>query len=753
MMLELSPIVLAMPALAQAGERRTEGDGASMVSFDLPERVHLEVLVEYVGRRNGINFIHEEGLLGGKQIALKTPNEVPASSLMQLLSSALRMNGLMMTEADVEGMMRIQNASSDLVQSSRGPETSPATQSADQVKHPMTAVTRVFRLAHAKPEQVLNVLDPFLSASAASVKPLPGHNMLIVTDYARNMRRVERVLEIVDQPGRSVSTRFLKVEHLQAKALAEKAKSILEGKADARGGDARSKSVAIVPAERTNQLVVVGTAAGIKEVVSLVETLDVSLGLKTRIYKLDVASPEQVDALVKKLISDVQKERFYKSATDPEANLLVVTTTKAIHQQIQDVRTRLDEPIEQSQSPMRFYELEHAKATEVIRTIQQLDRGGRLARVNMERGSGTDGGNGSPKPRGHEEQSNEVTRLTPSQEEVNRGRQRGARRRRSATGATSGAARLRGARIMADKPTNTIIVVAKPSMHPVYGKLIEKLDARRPQVLVEATVVTIDTSDEFELGVEINSEERADGGTLLNFTQFGLSTRDSATGDLAVTLGQGFTGALLNSDTAEVVLRALQSDARARVVSRPSVLIDDNATGTLVSQQEEPFESINSTPSEVATRSLGGYATAGTNIEISPQISEGDHLKLDYDITLSSFDEEGSGGVLPPARQTNQLASEATIPDGHTIVVGGLTRENSSEDVDRVPILGELPIIEYAFSNRTRDLSKTTLYVFIRARVLRDNKFKGLRVLSTDALRKADLDEEYPSSEPATVER
>ena len=123
---------------------------------------------------------------------------------------------------------------------------------------------------------------------------------------------------------------------------------------------------------------------------------------------------------------------------------------------------------------------------------------------------------------------------------------------------------------------------------------------------------------------------------------------------------------------------------------------------------------------------------------------------MEYDITLSSFTGTSSGG-LPPARQTNSLKSEATIPNGHTIILGGLTRDTHDDSVDRLPILGEIPVLEYAFSNRRNTVRKSTLFVFIHAVILRADKFEDLKILSRDAATTAGLPAEYPVSEPVGI--
>jgi general secretion pathway protein D len=272
-------------------------------------------------------------------------------------------------------------------------------------------------------------------------------------------------------------------------------------------------------------------------------------------------------------------------------------------------------------------------------------------------------------------------------------------------------------------------------------------------VLIEATIVTIDTSDGFELGVEISrTDEVNDGeGRVLKFSSFGLSTVDPTTGRLTLTPGVGFNGALLSADIADIIIRALETDSRARIVSRPSVLVNDNSEGVLESLSEEPFETVSVSSTGVERTSFGGFAEAGTNIRVRPQISDGDHLVLEYEIELSSFGEDASD-ALPPARQANTLQSKATIPDGSTIVVGGLTRDSFMEAVDRVPVLGNLPLLEYMFSSRVEDRAQSTLFVFIRAVILRDDKFADLKMLSRGAVGRAELVEGHPASEPVEME-
>ncbi len=300
-----------------------------------------------------------------------------------------------------------------------------------------------------------------------------------------------------------------------------------------------------------------------------------------------------------------------------------------------------------------------------------------------------------------------------------------------------------------DANTTTSIVVGGPAAHKFYERLILELDRRRPQVLIEATIVNLDTSNGFSLGVELAARRRGEENRTITFTSFGLSEVDETTGQLVLTPGLGFNGAILNADVADVVLRALKTSGRARIVSAPRILVNDNATGALNSVAEAPFVSTN-TGETIATTSFGGYAEAGTTIQLTPHISEADYLQLEYVVTLSNFTNGGSEGI-PPSRQRNEVASEVTVPDGSAIVVGGLNQTQWRESISAVPLLGEIPILKHLFRSRTTSDSRTTLFVFIRPVILRDDEFRDLKFLSGPDAKAAGLGDGFPSSEPLVV--
>jgi type II secretory pathway component GspD/PulD (secretin) len=193
----------------------------------------------------------------------------------------------------------------------------------------------------------------------------------------------------------------------------------------------------------------------------------------------------------------------------------------------------------------------------------------------------------------------------------------------------------------------------------------------------------------------------------------------------------------------------LSSHNRAKVVSTPQILVNDNATGTLASVNEVPFTSVNASQT-VATTSFAGFAEAGTTIKATPRITDDNKLELKYDVALNSFTGTGSNGV-PPPRQTDQIQSVVVVPDGYTVIVGGLTRQNFSKTLTSVPYVEQVPILNILASSHAKAASQTTLFVFLRPVILRDDKFRDLKFLSDRALPQSIEPGNYPQAGPLLI--
>lgn len=748
--------------------------GTSIQNF--PGSVPLDAFVESVGRQLGIKILYDDKL-STKKINIRATGEVSDGSLLAVLQSALRMNGLALVSADVPGWVKIVESN----QMARNVDQGEALQVLN-ASGGNTPVTQAFKLKHADPTALEKDVKPFLTAgsgtagSNANVLALKDQRVLIVTDYASNLLRLERLIQLMDQPRVDVDTKFIKAVHVDAETLAENLTQLLAARKKAKGtGDSNNDAgVEVAFDARTAQLILVGEKYQVEQAEEYLRVLDVAIDTRTEVYSPSNIAASKIERLITGMIELYGTKPVFRSVVDDDQNLLVVTSTEAVHKEIEAILRRLDVGVGaiNRNSPVKFHRLKHATAEDVLRTIQELegavvqdpvaegDVAPRNGRFNL-RPDRPPAGVERPAAQLPNDVLDRAGQLPLAATQAANELLQQAQPNRDLAGdsQTSSPASSRQislteaigqARITADIAANTLIVIATPEVHQVYKELIEKLDQPRPKVLIEARLVVIDTSDDFSLGVEVSGGDRSGADRLFAFTSFGFSEVDAISGALSIIPGLGFNGTLVDQDVADVVLRALSTHRRSKVISSPRILVNDNATGNLTSVTEVPFSSFN-TFNTVSSTSFAGFAEAGTTITVTPHISEDDQLQLEYSITLNEFLAEAGTDGSPPPRQTDEIDSTVTIPDGHTIIVGGLTRTSHSTNRDTLPILEHIPVIKELIGSRSRSWSQTTLFVFLRPVILRDDKFRDLKYYSERDTKASRTPGTYPFSEPLSV--
>ena len=789
-------LLVAFGGLRQAAAQQSEkakpaATEASLVQLNFPNEVEVKELVDYVSTRLKINILYDQEI-ANKKISVKAPEKIPVSSLLSVLESALKMKNLALVEADAPGWKRI-------VAAKAFANVAPAGDAAEAIEKfgKGTPVTQAFVLKHATPEQVDQVIKPFLSEPGANSIALPQVKTLIITDYATNLVRLSHWIEILDQPRLEAMFESVTVEHVSSAAMASQVTAILASKARVGGTTKVSGQAELIEDARTNQILLIGSRAQIDEAKQLISSLDVPLKLTTRTYNFKHVSAASIDRLLQQLVTTQAGNWLYRSAIDADENLLIVTASEEIHKQVEEIRTVRDVLNPSVRSPVRFYKVKNLPVNELLETIRSIEReketgvskalgwrqlptDGRVSANRQEPLSGpnrlptTPGSTELPVPPAMREPTPAVGASTagsptavasvtmapttgtagaPTTSATNQMAgplAAGALQSRSilANGEeeTPASELLGRARVSADVHTNTLIVVAEPAVQRLYAELIEKLDQRRLQVLIEAHFVLIDTTNDYSLGVEVSGGGQFSGKRLFALGSYGLSTVDAATGALAIIPGTGFNGTLLDPNVASAVIRAVSKDTRSRVTSAPRILVNDNAAGQLTSVQEVPFSSINASQT-VATTSFAGFADAGTTITVTPHISDDTHLQLDFRITLNAF--TGSAAAnLPPPRETQEVSSQISIPDGHTVIVGGLNTGTDSYNYSGMPILSRIPIVRQVTGLTTTSNARHSMFIFLRPVILRDDKFRDLKYISEQNVDKACLPRDMPTSHP-----
>lgn len=757
---------------------------ATNVEFNLDGEIKLGALLTYISKRLAVRFEYSPQI-ASRSVVLRAPGAVPVDALPTLLSSVLRTESLVLLDSDIAGWKRIVDVK-DMAQFA---PTGTAKEVLAQ-KGVAAPVTQVFMLKNANITTLTTALSPFLSENGGNVLGLSDSNVLIITDYAANIAAVEKLIQIIDQPRARQELEVYEVRNLPAKQLAEQVAQVLS--ADRKEPVSR---VDIIASPKGNRILLAGELSEVQTVLTLLKKLDAPMGIVTKVYALKHVPAERLDRIATGFLGENAE---YESTVDEDGNLLVVRGTAAIQQQVARLLKQIDTPIDRDESPIQFYKLKNASAIDVLYSLLALQQATGIGAGGVSQASYTGplgGGapnlgfsptSGFPGTIGMGGNAMQTTRLplTPGASSNNRdaflpatnnplqtpsladgtygrtnapsnmGYSQGAAGVGGASGmgggALGGVATLPGgARVSADISTNSLIVVAPKNVQEMYAELIRSLDQRRPQVLIEAKIIAVDTSDDFSLGVEVSAGDRIGETRLFKFTSFGLSEVNAETGALQIIPGLGFNGTLVDPNVADVVVRALSAHRRAKVLAAPKILVNDNSTGKLESVSSVPFASVNASQT-VSTTSLGGDQQAGTIITVTPHINEDDHLNLDFDVEFSTFAGSAVDG-LPPPRQIDRVGSSVTIPDGRTVVVGGLKRISDSDTFTGLPWAEKIPVLRELTSRTDRNQQTTSFFLFIRPIVLRDSRFADLRFLSDEQAGEFCLPGDYPTSFPELI--
>jgi type II secretory pathway component GspD/PulD (secretin) len=771
---ESAPIQAASPATAPS-------DAAQDVRIDLPENLEVRHLIDIITERLGINILYDPIAIAGKTITVRSPTAVPEQSLLHVLESALQLNGLALVETGRPGWKKV--VPINAIQSA-APATMPVSVGLVRPEEilPPTPVTQVFTLENIPASQAVETIRGFLTTPGGTVQPVQNTKTLIVTDFGPVVERIGRILELIDQRDPDVKVEVVPLTWSRAADVASLLTQVIQHEDQFATG--QLPQVFIGAGASVNQVVIVGIGRRVRDVAEAARRLDAPAQTETRVYRFKAMSPVQAYQLITEVFAPAVPDEAMRVSYEGGAGALVVAAPVAMHEQLERIFADLDVPA--PESPIQFYKLKNTIAEDVLQTLASLaeDEASPMSLGMGPNGiMGPDGrmmampgaegrGDGSDMPQGDgaAQSANGATgsaTVPPVRQADSRMPQtpaggplpvygvspvpeREATEPPAANQRTIRSVRTRQAVVAADQNTNSIIVIAPPGVQSMYARLIEELDRRRPQVLVECTILTLDTSDGFQLGVEVSQATDVNNGKLLTFSSFGLSEVDAETGQLSLNPALGANIALLGPDMANVVIQALVTNSRSRLISMPQVLVNDNEEGKLVSETEAQTIVVSEQVTGGTITSVGEPVTAGTTISVTPHISESDYLQLEYEVELSNFLTQRLPS-LPPDTQRNTVSSEVTIPDGNTIVVGGLGLKEERETVSALPLLGQIPVLKYLFSSRSTGHKETTLFVFIRPVILRDDKFRDLKYYSGRQVEAGGMKGDLPISQPLPV--
>jgi general secretion pathway protein D len=627
-------------------------DNAVVLNF---VNADIESVIRAVSEISGRNFVVDPRVKGVVNIVSARP--VPRSLVYPTLLSALRLQGY--TAIEAEGVTKIV------------PEADARQHGSSVTVGPTVAargdrlVTQVYTLGNESAAQMVAVLRPLITPNN-TIAAFPSANALVITDYAENLRRIDRIVATLDQ-GSSVEPLILPLRHASALDVAQTVSRLLiDGPAGAP---------------------LVGTGA----------------------------EPIQRNAII----------------AEPRSNSVIVRADNAGRlARIRAFVEQLDAPA-RAGSNIRIVYLRNADAVRVAQTLRAVL-------------TGTEGTAGAA-PGGTASSLAPVSAIAPATGQPVSAMI--APLPASGASAASIAPISTGSATIYADPSNNALVISAPE--PVYNNLrevIDKLDVRRAQVYVEALVAELTAERAAEFGVQwqfldatslsasYDGTGRPGGGT--NFGQRGAGANiiDAMTNlgsldrglNIGLFRGQISIPGIGTIANLGVLVRALEGDANANILSMPNLLTLDNEPAQVVIGQNIPIVTGSYTQSGTNAGSVNPFQTferrdVGLTLRVRPQITEGGSVKMQIFQEVSSVAESqplsvSAGGVI-----TNKRALESTVlvDDGQIIVLGGLLQDSLTDGAEAVPVLGTLPVVGPLFRYDSRRRAKTNLMVFLRPRVIR----------------------------------
>jgi general secretion pathway protein D len=673
------------PASAPVDKKDIHTQARTVVmSFDKRD---LTEVIQFVSQFTQRNFILPERVAG--KITILSNSPIPADDVWNVFVAALDANNWAVYPVGKYWKLVEKKQSSRAnipIYLDRGQEAPPNEQ----------MVSKLFKLRYVEADQMRNVLNQFTSRDS-DFQIFPP-DTLVISDLGLNMRRLEKLISQLDQPGGSEEIHIVPVQYAGAQELAQKLTEIFQAQAPAqRGGVVRQLGVA-EPVVQPGQPIAVPQPGQMAP---------------------GTGGPVQIGKII-------PEERTNK--------LIVIAGARSFNRVMQLIR-QLDVPA--GEGGVHVYYLENAKAEDVAATLQALAQGAGARHATGPTGAGARPPGVAPPP------------AAPA----------------GPAGPVSADLFAGEVKITADKNTNSLVVIASQADYRNLVKVVERLDIRRRQVFVEAVIMEVNLENDLDVGVS------AHGGTILNDVSFrgakgdaplvvgselgglsslgGVTSLGSLGGFLAGLQGPPITvpGLNVSLPSFAILLNALQSSSDVNVISTPHVIMTDNTEGEITVGQNVPFQAAYSPTSSALTSlatgtgtttsttntaassllGLGGLASLYAPIQrqnvelrlrIKPQINESDFVRLDVDEQteeIASVDKQ-----LGPTTSKRSAKTTVVAKDQETVVIGGLIQERSTRSVQKVPLLGSLPLLGWLFRNESTKKTKTNLLLFLTPYIIRD---------------------------------
>ena len=669
---------LLAPALArpQAQEPATAPAGETLVSLDFQDADITEV-ISTIAKATGKNFLYDDRVRG--RVTVISPEPVTVDEAYRVFESILAVKGFTTVPAPggVLKILPLRDAKENPIETVRGDE---------KAENRDTFITRLLPLHFVKADAISDTIKPLVSKEA-SVIPYGQTNTLIITDSAANIRRLTTIIDQIDVSTYQEQIKLIPIQYADAQQLTQQLQQIF---GDEGGGGGAPGQPGIRRARAVQQ-----PTPGVP----------------------GVPGGEVVGA-------GASEPRFIP---DERTNAIVVIATKAVLHEIERIITLLDYK-RKGAGRIHVYRLKNADADEIAQTLSSLasgSPGAGGARAGTTRTSLTGLGGTSQSPAG-----SALAGIIGGS---------------SAVG--SAVAELGdGVRITADAPTNSLIIQASAEAFATISEVIDALDVRRPQVMVEALIMEVDASPTQALGAGWITNMKTQDGSVLGIGSESGEPGSTAAVTNALTNGLSspgnFTAALLGKTISitdpngvvhqvpviQALITASQQDKNSNIISAPTILTADKKEAEIIVGQNIPVPTSRLQAASTTTDPNAAFQTSqniarqdvGVTLRVTPQISEGDTVRLNIFQEISEVDATLSNSTLGPTTRNRKVENTVYVRDGEAVMIGGILSDVQNDNVSKVPWLGDIPILGWAFKGTSSEGRKINLLVILTPRIVRD---------------------------------
>lgn len=650
----------------------------------------IEAVARTMATITGRNVVVDPRVKG--QLNLVTERAVTPAAAFQQFLAALRLQGFTVVEAAglykvvPEADAKLQGGNVSVVQGSSGNAPS-----GGQI------VTQIFKLNFENAANLVPVLRPLISPNN-TINVNPGNNSLVITDYADNLQRLARIVAAMDVSNAS-DVEVIPLRNAIAADMAPLVARLIDG----------------------------GSAPA--------------------------ATPGQADTSFKTTL-----------IAEPRSNSLILRAANPARvAQVRALVDRLDQPPVPGSSAasgnIHVVYLKNADATKLATTL-------RAAMAAMGTGSATGaGGGGSPAAAapstGLSGGGSSGNMLSTGSGLSGSGSNSGLGSGSSAMGtsATNNNQPSTGGQIQADPTTNSLIITAPEPLYRQLRAVIDKLDGRRAQVLVESLIVEVAANKVAQFGIQwqgilgkqgdgtvgvIGTNSGAAGSNIIGLTAALASGSATSIATAATGLGAGMNVALAPRINGQYYLGALanflQNSGDANVLSTPNIMTLDNEEARILIGNNVPFVT-GSYANSTGSSTVNPFTTVerkdvGLMLKVRPQIGENGTVKMAIYQEISKIDDSTRNNANGPSTSKRSVESNVLVDDGSIIVIGGLLEDTYSQGEDKVPLMGDLPVVGNLFKSENRKRNKTNLMIFLRPIVVRDTATSDALVVDRyDAIR------------------